>query len=149
MEKNILILTSTFPLDKYDTVPRFVENQIINLKKNYKNLNFFVIAPSVKNLPVSSSNYYQQYRYRYFFSKFEVLSKYGIIQSLKSNPLFLFIIPFFIMFQLVFTLKFVKNNKVDLIYAHWITPQAIVANIVKKYTKFLLCLLLIVRMRIY
>lgn len=131
MEKNILILSSTFPLDKHDPVPKFVESQIINLKKNYKNLNFFVIAPSIKNLPASSSKYYQQYRYRYFFSKFEVLGKNGILPSLRSNLLFLFIIPFFILFQLVFTLKFVKNNKVDLIYAHWVTPQAIVANIVK------------------
>ena len=42
---NIAVITSTFPKNSSDKIPKFIKNQIINLKSNYPELNFFVLAP--------------------------------------------------------------------------------------------------------
>ena len=43
--KKIMVLTSTFPKNDKDEVPSFVKDQIVNLSKEYKFLDFTVVAP--------------------------------------------------------------------------------------------------------
>ena len=45
----IAILTTTFPKNKNDKVPKFIETQVINLKKNYPNLEIYVLCPDNNN----------------------------------------------------------------------------------------------------
>lgn len=133
IKKNILVLSSTFPHNENDTIPTFVKDQIIGLKKEYSQLSFCVIAPTTHNIGIEKSEYFEQYRYRYFFKNFKAFEKYGLMPSIRRNFLTIFVIPFFIFFQIFFTYKFIKKNKIDLIYAHWVTPQAITALVFKKF----------------
>ena len=94
---NIAVITSTFPKNSSDKIPKFIKNQIINLKSNYPELNFFVLAPdNNENIKLEESNYYKQIRFKYFWPKhFQVLTKNGIVNQLRRNPLNYLFIPFF------------------------------------------------------
>lgn len=135
MQKIILILASTFPVNDSDQVPNFVKDQIIEFKRIKESWNFTVIAPSVKNINPQKNKNYKHLRYRYFFKRMEKLTEKGILPTIKNNPLYFLVIPFFIVFQILFTIKFVSKNKPDHIYAHWVTPQAITALLIKKLYK--------------
>lgn len=132
IKKNILVLSSTFPHNENDPVPTFVKDQIIGLKKEFSQLNFCVIAPTTQNIEIEKSEHFEQFRFRYFFKIFTSFERYGLMPSIKRNFLTIFVLPFFFLFQIFFTYKFLKKNKIDLIYAHWVTPQAITALIFKK-----------------
>ena len=135
MQKIILILASTFPVNDSDQVPNFVKDQIIEFKRIKESWNFTVIAPSVKNINPQKNKNYKHLRYRYFFKRMEKITEKGILPTIKNNPLYFLVIPFFIVFQILFTIKFVSKNKPDHIYAHWVTPQAITALLIKKLYK--------------
>ncbi len=132
--KNILVLTSTFPKNLYDNVPLFVYDQLLSISKHYKSTNFLVLVPhyydkkqDVNDLEID------QIRYHYFWPfKFEKLVGRGILPTIKKNKLYIFLIPFFLISQLITTIIYVKKFKPDIIYAHWFFPQALTALIVKK-----------------
>ena len=132
MQKKILVLASTFPINDSDNVPNFVKDQIIEFKNINQSMEFIIIAPSVKNQNPQKNNNFTHLRYRYFFRKMERLTEKGILPTIKNNPVYVFLIPLFIISQIFFTIKIVKRNKPHHIYAHWVTPQAITALIVKK-----------------
>ena len=83
----IAILTTTFPKNKNDKVPKFIETQVINLKKNYPNLEIYVLCPdNNKNLDIEVNKLYTQIRFQYFYPKlFQTLTNNGIMNQLKNN----------------------------------------------------------------
>ena len=92
----IAIITSTFPKNKDDKVPKFIETQVINLKKNYPNFEIYVLCPdNNKKLEIEANKLYTQIRFQYFFPKFfQTLTNEGIMNQLKNNILNYFLIPF-------------------------------------------------------
>jgi len=133
----ILILATTFPNNSNDRVPRFVENQIINLKNSYPELKFIVLAPdSSKSQMLDESKYYKQTRFKYFWpNKMQTLTNGAILNQLKDNYLNYLLVPFLVISQIFHLIKLVKKESPDLIYAHWFFPQAISAFIVSKIYK--------------
>lgn len=132
MQKIILVLASTFPVNDSDNVPNFVKDQIIEFKRFKEHCKFIVIAPSIKNIDPQKNKNFIHLRYRYFFKRMEKLTEKGILPTVKNNPLYFLLIPFFVISQMLFTIKIVSRNRPDHIYAHWLTPQAITALIIKK-----------------
>ena len=130
----IAILTTTFPKNKNDKVPKFIETQVINLKKNYPNLEIYVLCPdNNNNLDIEVNKLYTQIRFQYFYPKlFQTLTNNGIMNQLKNNVLNYFLIPFLFVSQIVSLFKLVKKENIELIYAHWFFPQAVNAYIVSK-----------------
>ena len=90
----IAIITSTFPKNKDDKVPKFIETQVINLKKNYPNFEIYVLCPdNNKKLEIEANKLYTQIRFQYFFPKFfQTLTNEGIMNQLKNNILNYFLI---------------------------------------------------------
>lgn len=136
-KKKILVLSSTFPKNENDTVPTFVKDQIINLKKEYHFLDFTVVVPETNDGKVpEKSKFFEEVRYHYFWPrKFEILIGKGIVPTIKNNKFTFFLIPFYFLSQLITVLKISKRVKPDIIYAHWFTPQGITAFIVSKLYK--------------
>lgn len=132
MQKIILVLASTFPVNDSDNLPSFVKDQIIEFKRIKEYCKFIVIAPSVKNIDPQKNDSFMHLRYRYFFKRMEKLTEKGILPTLKNNPFYFFLIPFFVISQILFTIKIVRRYKPDHVYAHWVTPQAITALVIKK-----------------
>ena len=108
MVKNILVLSSTFPLTDTDKTPTFVKDQVVSLKKQQPEFNFYVISASNKNYDFESNRHFTQFRYRYFYRKFEKFGTDGIIPTLKRNRMYYFILPFYVIAQIFYCLFFVK-----------------------------------------
>ena len=133
--KNILVLASTFPINEQDEVPSFVKDLIVSLKIHDSDISFTVISASYGENQPEAHDKFKQLRYRYFIKRFENLTKRGILPTVKKNILYFFVIPFFIVFQIIFTIKSIKKIKPDLVYAHWVMPQGLTAIIIKKIFK--------------
>ena len=136
-KKHILVLASTFPQSNTDKVPAFVRDQIISLKKLYPNLQFTVLAPhtaysKMKNF--KETEFYDEYRFHYFWPwSLEKLTGRGILPQLKSNPIYYFLVPFLFFGEFYAARKLVEKIKPNFIYAHWFTPQGIIASMVGKF----------------
>ncbi len=135
----LLVLTSFIPQNEEDPYPQFVREQLIELKKINPTLDIHVLAPhtdeTIKTSP-SENKSYREHRYTYFWpKKFQTLPKNGILPSIKNNFLYVFQVPFLCIFCFTSGLKFTLKKRPDLIYAHWYTPQGIVALIIAILTK--------------
>ncbi len=123
---NILVLTSTFPRWKDDTDPRFVEHLCHNLAGAHS---VHVVAPHAKGaLCEETVGNVTVFRYRYFFETAESLAyEGGILPNLKKNPLLFLLIPFFLLGQGLMVMQLLRKNYYDVIHAHWIIPQGLIA----------------------
>lgn len=131
---NVCFLASTFPRYKNDSQSPFVMEQVLAWKNKYPHDNLYLLLPD--------DNLYKQKRllsginlkwFSYFpIKSWQVLAYPSILPNISKNPWQIFLIPFFLLAQSYNLFKLVKKNDIDLIYAHWITPQGISAFIVSK-----------------
>jgi len=130
--KSILVLTSTFPRWANDTDPPFVMELSRRLVK--ENIKIDILAPHAEGAKQKETMHGMTiYRYRYFFSKWERLAYAGgILANLKKNKLLYFLVPLFSISQIISILKLIKKNNYDLIHAHWLIPQGLLAVLVSR-----------------
>lgn len=124
--KNILVLTSTFPRWKDDVEPPFVYELCRRLTESF---NVHVLAP---HAPGSAGeerlNGIHITRHRYFFSRWETLAyRGGMLANLKKNPFNYCLVPFFFFSQLLGLKRLLHQQHFDLIHAHWLIPQGLIA----------------------
>lgn len=123
----ILVLTSTFPRTENDTEPRFVDSLCQYLSRDNS---IDVVAPHDKGIPTRQllDNKVEVFRFRYCPQRWETLAyNGGILPSLKENRLKVLLIPFFLLGQLIMVTRLLRRNDYDIIHAHWIIPQGLVA----------------------
>lgn len=134
----LLTVASTFPADDTDPVPAFVKDQLIALKAVQPELQISVLAPhdrrsgtvNLRRWPA-----YDEYRFHYFWPfAAEQLAGRGIMPALKANPLNYLLIPWLFVGEFFSLLGLTRKLRPDVIYAHWFTPQAIVASCVSHIT---------------
>jgi len=139
MTKHILVVASTFPAHDTDPVPAFVKEQIIALKKHNPQLKFSVLAPH--DLRSNTRSYtkhatYDEYRFHYAWPySIEKLAGRGIMPALKANPLNYLLVPFLFFGEFFALLRLVHKLKPNIIYAHWFTPQAVIARYIEIFTR--------------
>src|SRR3990167_11219948 len=128
----ILVLTSTFPRNKNDWWGQFVLNIYRNLDKNkYSTTVLAPHDPSAKIIEEIDGIKVRRFVYFYPYS-FQVLtSGEGILYSVRKNWLSKFQILTFILVELVVTLNALIKEKFDIVHAHWLLPQGLVAVIAK------------------
>lgn len=128
--KRLLVLTSTFPRWKDDTDPPFVYELCLWLKKHY---DIHVLAPHYPGTALEKQLAgLQVTRFRYFISSWEFLAYGtggGILAKLKRSPGYYGMIPFFFAGELISTIRILRRYRYDLIHAHWLIPQGIIAVI--------------------
>jgi glycosyltransferase involved in cell wall biosynthesis len=132
-KKKLLIVTSTFPRWKDDTDPPFVLELARRLTDEFA---VTVLAPNYPGaLAEDEMVGMQVHRFRYFLKKLELLAgSEGILPTLKKNVLFYLLVPFFILGELLALLKMTKKDHPDVVHAHWVLPQGLVAALAKKIT---------------
>ena len=136
MKKTVLVLTSTFPRWENDTTPRFVfelSNRLAN-----KNRKIIVLAPSAPNASKKERlENLEVHRFQYFpLPKLQKLAYgAGIIPNVKSSFLAKMQIPNFLMSEYLSARKLIKKYKPDILHAHWLIPQGILAVFLKKRYK--------------
>jgi len=129
MKKKLLVISSTFPRWQDDTDPPFVFELTRRLA------DYFQISVLAPHFPGSLLNEtmggMDVYRFRYFLKKFETLAgSSGILPTLKKNKLNCILIPFFIIGEIIALYKLTKKIKPEIIHAHWLLPQGLIAALV-------------------
>jgi glycosyltransferase involved in cell wall biosynthesis len=132
-KKKLLVITSTFPRWQHDTDPPFVFELARRLTGSF---DVTVLAPGYPGaLGSEEVAGLRVHRFRYFFKKLELLAgSEGILPTLKKNPLFYLLVPFFLMGELAALIKLSRKIKPDIIHAHWIIPQGFIAALAKRVT---------------
>ncbi|MFT5728348.1 MAG: glycosyltransferase involved in cell wall biosynthesis [Desulforhopalus sp.] len=130
----ILVLTSTYSRSKNDTEPKFVDN----LSQYLSNGNtVHVLAPHAPNIPTKETlDGIPIFRFRYFVEPWQTLTyDGGILPNLKQNPFRLFQVPLFLLCQWLYTIRLLRNHHYDVVHAHWIIPQGLVAILARPFAK--------------
>ncbi len=124
MKRKVLVFASTFPRWKNDTLPPF----IYELSKRLTNE--FDVSILTPNYPGAKQDEIMDkmkvHRFNYFLKKYQKLAgSGGILPTLKKNKWFYFQVPFFMIGEFFALKKQIKENRPDIIHAHWIIPQGI------------------------
>jgi glycosyltransferase involved in cell wall biosynthesis len=134
----LLVLASTFPSGDTDPVPAFVKDQLVALKALHPALRISVLAPHDRRSETRSFRSwpaYDEYRFHYFWPfAAEQLAGRGILPALRANPLHYLVVPCLFLGEFVALLRLVRRLAPDVLYAHWFTPQAVVAGWVSRIT---------------
>jgi len=129
-KKRLLVVASTFPRWKNDTLPPFVYELSRRLTDKFE---VYVLAPHFKGAKkYELMDDMHVFRFQYFPEDYEnLVCSGGAIPTLKKNKLTYLQVPFFFMAELFSLLKLVRKIKPKIIHAHWI-PQGFTAALIKK-----------------
>jgi glycosyltransferase involved in cell wall biosynthesis len=132
--RKLLILTSTFPRWNGDEEPPFVYELSRRFQKKFE---IYVLAPHAAGcLSEEILNGINIKRFRYFFSRWEKLAyQGGILSNLKNNPWLYGLVPFFLMAEYFVLIRMLRRHRFDLIHAHWIIPQGLMALLARPFAK--------------
>lgn len=134
MGKRILVTATTFPRWKNDTEPSFVFYLSVLLSK--KGHKVTVLAPhhyNAKRYEIMDN--VKVYRFPYFYPYRLQMLCYdgGILENLRKSILARMQIPFLFLMECMYMRKIIKKEKINLIHAHWILPQGVLAAFYKKF----------------
>ena len=130
----ILVLTSTYSRWAGDTDPKFVDNLCQYLSKENE---VHVVAPHTSGTATEEmKDGIRIFRYRYSIERWETLAyDGGILPRLKQNKLRLLLVPFFLLAQWLMTVRLLRRHNYDVIHAHWIIPQGLVALLARPFAR--------------
>jgi glycosyltransferase involved in cell wall biosynthesis len=130
----ILVITSTYARWENDTEPRFVDNLCQYLAKDSE---VHVLAPHAPGTKTRERvGDVDVFRFRYCLQGWETLAyDGGILPNLKQDKLKLLLVPLFILGQLLLAIKLLRKHNYDVIHAHWIIPQGLVAALARPFAK--------------
>jgi len=134
MSKRILVTTTTFPRWKNDTEPSFVFYLSNFLSK--KGHEITVLAPhhyNAKRYEIMDNVKVYRFPYFYPYKLQRLCYDGGILENLRKSILARMQIPFLFLMELLYMRKIIKKEKINLIHAHWIFPQGILAAFYKKF----------------
>jgi glycosyltransferase involved in cell wall biosynthesis len=122
----ILVLTSTYPRWSGDREPPFVFELCRRLAAHHEVL---VIAPHCEGAAVEeASGNLQVRRFRYAPERLETLAyEGGILEKLRRARWRYLLVPPFLLAQWLAALRAVRKARPEVIHAHWIVPQGLVA----------------------
>jgi glycosyltransferase involved in cell wall biosynthesis len=130
----ILVLTSTYSRWENDTDPKFVDNLCQYFSRENE---VHVVAPHTSGTATEElKEGIRIFRFRYFFERWETLAyDGGILPRLKQNKFRVLLVPMFILGELLLTIKLLRSNTYDVIHAHWIIPQGLVALLARPFAR--------------
>ena len=135
-------MASTVPAHADDAVPRFVLDQALSLAEANRDVRIRILAPhtpSSRHLEwprqESPDGRVTQHRFRYAPRRLETLTARGIMPAIRANRALTAIVPLLFWGERRALKREVRRQRPDVIYAHWFTPQAIVASSVARRAK--------------
>ena len=131
----LLVLTSTFPRWRDDPEPPFV----FELSRRLTNIfDILVLAPRTPgSLDRETLEGLRVIRFPYFIRRWENLASHGggILNRLRANPLNYLLIPPFLLGELWALVRVLWRQPIDVIHAHWLIPQGLVAVLARWLTR--------------
>lgn len=125
-KRSVLVLSSTFPRWQGDSEPPFVFELCRRLAAHF---DVWVLAPNAPGAKRAERiDDINIIRYRYCLAPLErVAYEGGITAKLRRSPLNWLIVPFFLLGQWLAIRRLLRTHRFDVIHAHWIIPQGLVA----------------------
>lgn len=127
----VLIVASTLPRWQDDAMPAFVLDQAVALRIAHPELEIRILAPhdagaarheTMRGIPVE--------RFRYFWPPAAARLVYpAILPNLRRSPWLILQVPFLFAAELAAVLRLSRRWRPDVIYSHWVTPQAAVCTL--------------------
>ncbi|MDX2377019.1 glycosyltransferase [Microbacterium sp. LRZ72] len=125
---HVLVVASTFPSGPSDTVPRFVLDQVVALRRIRPTWRFTVLAPhDARSGTVDRRQHEEFLELRFHYARprrWEKLAGHGIMPAIRRHPALIFFVPALLWSEYRAIRRVVREDRPDLIYAHWFTPQA-------------------------
>lgn len=127
--KRLLVLSSTYPRWANDSGPSFVHELSSRLANE---LEVVVLCPSSKGAHrIERLDGVKVIRYRYAPNIMETLVHGGgIVANIRARPLKLLLLLPFLLSQLLSAIWYTLWLRPDVIHAHWLIPQGVVASVV-------------------
>ena len=131
---NVLFLTSTFPRYRNDGQAPFVLEQARAWKNSKPDDKIFILAPHDQNIRREEDlDGIRIYRFVYWWPQHcQKLAYPAILPNIRRNPLLIVQVPFLIFCELLAALKIIRKHQINLVFAHWIMPQGLIAYFVHK-----------------
>ncbi|WP_028604256.1 glycosyltransferase [Ottowia thiooxydans] len=124
--KTLLVLASTYPRWQGDPEPGFVHELAKRLTGRFRVIVLGPHAPGAK--PREILDGVEVVRYRYGPQRVETLvNDGGIVTNLRLHRWKLLLVPSFVLAQAWWAWRLCKREKVDVIHAHWLIPQGLLA----------------------
>ncbi|MFA5984587.1 MAG: glycosyltransferase [Methylococcaceae bacterium] len=133
--KKILWLSSSYPRFEADTASIFLRYLAVALQK--KQFEIHVLSPdNICVDPQFQTGIVQSHRYMYFWPRKLQKLAYGsgILPNLRNQPWLFVQIPFFMLAMFVSAWRLIQRLKPDVIHAHWVFPQGVLASLLGKLT---------------
>jgi glycosyltransferase involved in cell wall biosynthesis len=120
------MLVSSYPRDTDDSASIFLRNLAESLRD--RGLVVHVLAPADGKAGTTSERGVTVQRFRYFPGPWQKLAYgSGILPNLRRNPLLWTQVPFFVFSMTVSLYRCLRKVRPDVLHAHWVIPQGLVA----------------------
>ncbi len=127
--KKILVITSSYPLFSGDINGQFIHELAKRLAKNF---DISVLAPYQKG---SAKSEYMEgvsvFRHPQFLWPVDFAYGGGLMPKIQKNPILIFVLPFFLMFQVWWIRKICNSRQIKVIHAQWLIPAGLSAVLYK------------------
>jgi glycosyltransferase involved in cell wall biosynthesis len=128
----VLMLTSSYPRSRKDTASIFLRHLAESLAA--RGIDMHVLAPADGRGGTKVEDNINVYRFRYLPAKLQKLAYgSGILSNLKRQPWLWLQVPFFLVAMNCALLKLIRRHRPDLIHAHWVLPQGLIAVLAKYF----------------
>ncbi len=127
-------MVTAYPRNKKDVIIPWIIRLIKILKK--KGVETEIFTSSYMGMKNHTDDGIKVKRFRYFLKSAEKLSHdISIVERLKSNSFYFFLLPFFMIFGMISAVLYAKKNHFDIIHVHFPFPLAFFALAMKKVRK--------------
>lgn len=126
----LLVLTSTYPRWEGDPEPGFVHELARRLTGRF---HVTVLSPHAPGAAASDTmDGVEVIRYRYAPEAWETLvNDGGVVTNLRKAKWKYLLVPGFVLAQAWQAWRLVRHRRVDVIHAHWLVPQGLIAALVQ------------------
>lgn len=122
----VLVLTSCYPRNQEDLAGIFLRYMAEGLVR--RGVAVHILAPAFQRGGSSVEGGVLVHRFRYLPSRLQKLAYgSGILSNLKRSPWLWLEVPFFIIMMSCCLLRLLWRERPNLIHAHWVLPQGLVA----------------------
>lgn len=126
----VLMLASSYPRNREDTASIFLRYLAESLSK--RGIRVHVLAPADQKGGACAEGNIIVHRFRYFPARWQKLAYgSGILPNLRRRPWLWAQVPLFLLAMIFSMLRAVRKERPDLIHAHWILPQGMIALLAK------------------
>src|SRR5262245_49788530 len=127
----VLFLSSSYPRNKSDTASVFLRYLAEALATRGNEIH--VLAPAAGKSETKVECRVIVHRFQYFLARWQKLAYgSGIMPNLKRAPWLWLQVPFFLMAMTWSVLRLLREERFDLLHAHWIVPQGLIGALAKK-----------------